>query len=219
MAIKSGAGGFVTLTKSATAQLDSPYDTPEWKTGQAYEADELVYTEATASGTDITFWRAKEDHTSTGTAGTVGGDVATAATAGEAEQLVSDKWDKLEMGTLYSLQSWAYTQPVDTSARRLLIETQPRTSNAAGAPTLALTYLDNIEGQNMQRALGAVNTRVYVTLYPKGLPATTGAKYGRIQGFMRVGESGYTGEAENDLQRTVTLSGDGDITDTVVTVA
>ena len=196
---RTGAGGFVTITKNADDQLDSPYAVPQWADGGKYLVDDIVYTAAN-TGDAIQFWRSKSDRDGEST------DL-TASTDATPAKLSATYWDPHEVGTLYGLTSWSLTRPVTETEVRLLIESTPRVSYGTGAVTLELNFLDNFEGSPLQRVLAVPNSSVYVRLYPKG--KATGREI--IQGQMRVGESTHeSGTGEEQLSRTVTLAADGD---------
>ena len=207
MGYRTGAGGFVTITKNADDQLDAPYAAKAFAKG-SYEADDIVYTADTNNPPgNVTFWRSKQDRAASGAVGAVGGDVTKAGAAGAAAELDPNYWDKLEVGTLYGLQNWTLTRPVtEDSSLRLLKEAAPRTTYGAGAATLELNFLDNFAGSPLQRSLEVPNARVYVRLFP------TGKKTGNevVQGYMRVGQSTHaSGDGDTYLTRSVTLAADG----------
>lgn len=200
MGFRTGAGGFVTITKNATEQLADPYAVAKWAVAKEYEVDDIVFTSDTGDG-NVVFWRAKVAHTS------VAGDTATAAANNAAAKLAPARWDELLVGTLYGLSSWTLTRSVTERTRRLLIEDAPRVTYGEGAATLQMTFLDNFQGSPLQRALAVPNNDVYVRLYPTG--KGTGKEV--IEGNMRVGESSHvSGDGDTDITRTVTLAADGE---------
>ena len=199
---RSGAGGFVAITKNADDQLDAPYDVEAWAASKEYARDDLVITNA-VSGDEYQLWRALQDHTSDAAEKTSGAPNTTP------DQLSATYWEKHETGTLLGLSSWTLTRGVTETNRRLLIESSPRTTYSTTAPTLELNLLDNYQGSRTQRILAVPNSNVYVKLYPTG--KGTGLEV--IQGNMRVGESTHDGgDGETDVSRTVTLAADGDFT-------
>ena len=198
---RSGAGGFVAITKNADDQLDAPYDVKEWAASKEYARDDLVITNAN-TGDAYQLWRSLQDRTADATD-------QTASTNAEPAELNAAYWEKHEAGTLLGLSSWTLTRGVTETNRRLLIENSPRTTYSASAPTLELNLLDNYQGSPTQRILAVPNSIVYVRLYPTG--KGTGLEI--IQGYMRVGESTHDGgDGETDVSRTVTLAADGDFT-------
>ena len=206
MAIRSGSGGFVTITAGATDALADPFALPAWSATDTYVRDDQVSI-ASTDGTDVKYYVALDDHSAA--AGDRTGNSAT-----EAGVLDAEHWREVEQGQLHELVDWTLTRPVEaTEGATLLIETSPRTSQNAGAVTLALNLLSNFRGSPLQRVLSVVNTRVYVVLYPTG--KRTGDE--QIAGYMRVGENSFTGNQTDDLAKAVTLTADGDFLSTAQT--
>ena len=198
--IRTGAGGFVTITKNATDQLDSPYDVPAWASATKYEADQIVHT-ASQDGTETKFWRAETDHTSKAT-----GEHTDGATNADAGTLVATLWDEIEVGTLYSLTGWTLERTTTETSERILIEMAARAAFGAGPANVTLNFADNYVGQPLQRILSVPNSRVYVSIYP----TAKGTGLEVIRGYMRVGTSTFeSGTGEERLAHSVTLASSG----------
>ena len=200
MSIRSGAGGAITITAGADEELAAPYKLAAWGSGKDYVRDDQVTTASTDGSSETKFWVALDDHTA------ASGD-STGETNTKAGVLDAAHWRELEFGQLWTVTSWTLTRPTETTdGATLLGETSPRTSQTPGAPTLAVELLDNFEGSPLQRVLQAVNSRVYVRLFPHG----KGAGREVVSGYCRVGEFSATGNQTDDVSQSVTLTADGD---------
>ena len=200
--IVSGAGGYVTITKGATDALEAPYALDAWAEDTAYKRDDQVLTVSSDGHTQTKYWVAKDDHRSK-----TGDETGEATTT--AGVLTSTHWEEIDAGELVELIGWSETRPVESTRGTLLLrEKSPRTTNRAGAVTLELEFADNWESSQTQRALGVVDQRLYVRLYPKG----QGSGLEQRHGYMKVGEFSGDGNQEDDLANSVTLTSDGDWT-------
>ena len=202
--LTSGTGGLVTIRKNATDPLPDPYEVPEWSESDvAYKVDQVVFTQATTAGKDLTYWVATQDHDS------VAGDVAAAATGDDAVQLKTAKWDKLPLGTIPELISWALNRSTTQRTFKLLREKTPRARYGVGVQTLTLVAAYNFVGNVLQQVLREPNETVYVQVMPQG--PGTGLEV--IEGYFRTGESDDgSGDGETEMQFNVELASAGTVT-------
>ena len=200
--ITKGEGGIVTITAGSDTPLATDYRPAAWASNGKYKRDDQVSTASTDGTSETKYWLALDDHAA------ASGDT-TGGSATKAPTLDADHWVEIDTGELAELENWTETRPVTTDeGARLMREEAARSSNKAGAITLALNFLDNFEGSKTQRVLRKTNERLYVQLYPKG----KGAGLEKRHGYMRVGEGGSAGEPDSYLSNSVTLTGDGDWT-------
>lgn len=201
--ITSGSGGYVTVTAGKDDALAAPYALTAWAAATEYKQDDQVSTTSTDGSSETKYWVAKDDHTAD--AGDETGETAT-----KAGTLAATHWEEIDAGELVELVEWSETRTVESGGRNttLLRENAPRTTQVPGPVNLSLTYADNYESSPLQRALGVVNQRVYVRLYPKG----EGSGLEIRHGYMRVGEFTSSGNQTDELQNQANLSSDGEWT-------
>ena len=186
---------------------------PLWMSGKKYKQDQQIMTKSSGGTPKYAQWRVRADHTAVGTAGTVGGDIATAGTALAPAILNPANYDQVVVGEIYSVDSIELSADASETSYKFMREKQARATSTPNPVSITVTLFSMADRQNVERFFARVNASAYIEICeapnPKN-PHVSGVTGIKISGQARLASStkSFPSDAGN-ITKTLVFNADG----------